>query len=146
MKRRYFLLSGLAGVCGLVGWRYVRSSDEAAIVKVVYKRLGYLQLDDAGVRQFAHDLAAAHIISSFRLRVTDAAGPLYTRASLSADNRFDNAIRHGEDRVVTQYLMSSDFFKNGANEQRVVRYVHYFDPLVACGNPFARPVIIPTNT
>jgi hypothetical protein len=146
MKRRYFLLSGLAGVCGLVGWRYARSTDEAAIVKVVYKRLPYLQLDDAGVRRFASDLAAAHTISSFRLRVTDAAGAFYTRPSLSADNRFDNAIRHGEDRVVTQYLLSSDFFRNGADEQRTVRYVHYYDPLIACANPFARPVIIPTNT
>ena len=70
MKRRYFVLSGLAGVCGLVGWRYARSTDEGAIVKVVYKKLHYLQLDDAGVRQFARDLAKASLISSARLRST----------------------------------------------------------------------------
>jgi hypothetical protein len=146
MKRRYFLLSGLAAVCGLAGWRYARSTDEAAIVKVLHKRLGYLRLDDAGVRRFARDLAAVHTISSFRLRITDAVGALYTRPSLTANNRFDNVIRHGEDRVVTQYLLSSDFFKNGADETRTVFYVHYYDPMIACGNPFARPVIIPTNT
>jgi hypothetical protein len=146
MKRRYFLLSGLAGVCGLVGWRYASSSDDGAIIKVVYKKLGYLKLDDAGVRQFARDLVKVKLISSARLRIIDAAGPLYTRPALISDNKIDNAIRHGEDRVVTQYLLSSDFFHNGADEQRTVRYIRYYDPLIACGNPFARPVIIPTNT
>jgi hypothetical protein len=146
MKRRYFLLSGLAGVCGLVGWRYACSSDEAAIVKVLYKKLGYLKLDEAGVRQFARDLAAAKIISSSHLRITDAAGALYTHPNFSADNRFDEVVRHGEDRVVTQYLLSSDFFKNNADQMRTVRYISYYDPMVACGNPFARHVIVPTNT
>lgn len=146
MKRRYFLLSGLAGVCGLVGWRYARSTDEGAIVKVVHKKLHYLKLDEAGVRQFARDLAMTHLISSTRLRTIDAAGLLYTRPALAGDNRIDNPIRHGEDRVVAQYLLSSDFFNNGADETRTIRYVRYYDPLLACGNPFARPVIIPTNT
>ena len=146
MKRRYFVLSGLAGVCGLVGWRYASSTDDDAIVKVVHKKLDYLKLDEAGVRQFARDLATAKIISSPRLRIIDAAGPLYTRSALVGNNKFDNAIRHGEDRVVTQYLLSSDFFSNGADERRTVRYLHYYDPMIACGNPFARPVIIPTNT
>jgi hypothetical protein len=146
MKRRYFILSGLVGVCGLAGWRYARSTDEGAITKVVYKKLHYLKLDDAGVQQFARDLRKVALISSPRLRIIDAAGLLYTRPALESDNKLDNAIRHGEDRVVTQYLLSSDFFKNGADEQRTVRYLRYYDPMIACGNPFARPVIIPNNT
>lgn len=145
MKRRYFLLSGLAGVCGLVGWRYARATDEGAILKVLYKRLYYLKLDEAGARQFAHDLVTAGLISSARLRFIDAAGPLYTVPAMAGNNKFDSAIRHGEDRVVTQYLMSSDFFKNGADETRTIHYAGYYDPMIACGNPFARPVIIPTK-
>jgi hypothetical protein len=144
MKRRYFLLSGLAGVCGLAAWRFACSSDEAAVAKVVHKRLSYLNLDPAGVQQFARDLTAARFISSARLQFIDAVGPLYTRPALSSDNRLDNAVRHGEDRVVTLYLLSSDFFKHGADESRIVSYLHYYDPMIACGNPFARPVIIPT--
>jgi hypothetical protein len=144
MKRRYFLLSGLAGACGLAGWRFASSSDQAAVAKVVHKRLSYLKLDPAGVQQFARDLTATRIISSARLHFIDAVGPLYTRPALSGDNRLDNTIRHGEDRVVTLYLLSSDFFQHGADESRIVSYLHYYDPLIACGNPFARPVIIPT--
>src|SRR5450631_276650 len=106
MQRRTLLLSGLAGLCGLVGWRYARSSDEAAIVKVLHKKLSYLKLDEAGVQRFAHDQTMLHSVSSARLRTIDAAGPLYMHFALSADNKLDNAIRHGEDRVVTQYLLS----------------------------------------
>ena len=144
MKRRYFLLSGVAAACGLAGWRFGRSSEQAGIAKVLYKKLGYLQLDPAGVQRFAADLASTQTISRARLRVIDAAGPLYTHPALSADNKLDNAIRHGEDRVVTLYLLSSDFFKNDADQTRTVYYKHYYDPLIACGNPFARPVDIPS--
>ncbi len=144
MKRRYFLLSRLARVCGLAGWCFARSTDEAAIVKVVYKKLGYLKLDAAGVQRFARALAASHTISGARLRITDAAGPLYTRPDLSADNQLDNAIHQGENRVVTLYLLSSDFFKKGADRNRTVDYEHYYNPLIACGNTFARLVMIPT--
>ena len=86
----------------------------------------------------AQDLAARHVISSSRLLVIDAAGPLYTRIALSAGNKLGNEILHGEEHVTTLYLMSSDFFKNGADENRVVQYLGYYDPLVPCNNPFAR--------
>jgi hypothetical protein len=36
---------------------------------------------------------------------------------------------------------SSDFFKNGADESRTVRYIGNYDPLIACGNPFAGAAI-----
>jgi hypothetical protein len=29
---------------------------------------------------------------------------------------------------------------------RTVYYLHYYNPMIACGNPFARPVIAPTPT
>jgi hypothetical protein len=144
MKRRYFLLSGFAAACGLVGWRFARSTEEAAIVKVLHKKLEYLKLDADGVQRFARDLAASKTISNARLRILNAAGPLYTRSELSAGNMLGNGIHHGEDKVVTVFLLSSDLFKNGADQTRTVHYLGLYDPMIACGNPFARPVIVPT--
>lgn len=142
MKRRVFILSTVAAALGGLGWRYEDGKDESAIVKVLYKQLHYLKLDAAGVRRFAYDLAAHKVVSSQRLDVIDAAGVLYTHSSLSPDSKLGKAIRWGEDRVVTQYLISSDFFINGADKSRTVNYLGYYNPLVACNNPFARPVVI----
>jgi hypothetical protein len=140
MKRRHFLLSSLGALCGVVGWRFAQSSDESAIIKVLHKRLDYLRLDEAGVRRFTHDLTANRVISSSRLRTIDAAGALYTGLALSSNSTLEDGIRHGEERVVTQYLISSDFFQNGADESRIVHYVAYYDPFIACNSLFARPM------
>ena len=144
MKRRTFVLSTAAGVLGLVSLRYGLSKPESAIAKVLYKRLPYLKLDEAGVRRFAADVCARDVISNFRLDMLDSAGPLYTGIAMSPDGRIGSTLRHGEDRVVTQYLISSDFFINGADINRIVLYRGYFNPMIACGNPFARPVVVPT--
>jgi hypothetical protein len=140
MRRRTFLLSTAAAICGAIGWDFATSADQSAIVKVLHKKLHYLRLDDAGVRRFAADIAGLGIVSSLRLHVIDAADGLYTRRTLNPDTSLGRALRHGEDKVVTQYLMSSDFFIHGADKNRTVSYLGYYDPLVACNNPFARPV------
>ena len=146
MKRRTFLVSAAVAFGGIVTWRLSSSKDQTAIIKVIYKRLAYLKLDEAGVRRFATDMAARKAISSLRLRVLDAAGGLYTRLSPTPGGKIDRALRHGEDRIVTQYLISSDFFTHGADKSRTVNYPGYYDPLVPCNNPFARPVIVATTS
>ncbi|HEY1726731.1 MAG TPA: hypothetical protein VGF89_15020 [Steroidobacteraceae bacterium] len=143
MRRRTFLISAGAVVCGALATRYATSRDQHAISKVLYKKLSYLKLDAMGVQRFAADMAARREISSFRLHVTDAAGMLYTDSSLSPDSRLGSAVRHGEDRIVTQYLISSDFFHFGSDRSRIVHYLGYYDPLLACSNPFARPATGP---
>ena len=145
MKRRYFMLSCVAGVAGVAAARYASSSEQSAIAKVLYKKLSYLKLDAQGVRQFAIDLAARGGISAARLRLVDAIGPLYTHTHLEGHNAVDTAVHHGEDRVTTLYLLSSDFFKRHAGQDRVVRYTGFYDPLIACGNPFARPAVGPNS-
>jgi len=138
--RSSFLISTTAAICGISAWRFATSQDVSAIVKVLYKKPHCLKLDDTGVRRFASDLAARKDISSLKLRIVDAANGLYTHHSPPADNKFGQAIRHSEDRVVTEYLMSSDFFVKGADKNRTVNYLGYYVPFVACNNPFARPV------
>jgi hypothetical protein len=138
MTRRRLLVGTGVVIGGYAGWRYSFSSDEEAFVTVVRRRLDYLKLDLDGVYAYARDLAARHVISNGRLRFLNVIKPLYDHATLSPSSRFGGALRHGEERVVTNYLLSSDFLINGADESRVVRYLGYYDPLRACGNPFAQ--------
>src|SRR5579863_6934038 len=98
MKRRHVILSGIGAACGLLGLRLALSRDESAIVKVVYKRLSYLRLDEEGVRQFARDIRQQHVASSLRLHLIDAAGGLYTGSVMAEHNKLNDALHHGEDR------------------------------------------------
>jgi hypothetical protein len=138
MKRRIFFAGAAAGVAALAGFRVWRSSDYEAIVEIIEKRLAYLNKDPEGVRAFARDLSNLHQISSAKMRIVSVLGPVYSSLPLDAENRLTNGIHHGEERVTSSYLLSSDFFLNGADETRLVRYLGMYDPLRACGNPFAR--------
>lgn len=138
MKRRHFIAGAVAAVTALAGWRVLQSSDYDAIVAILEKRLAYLKKDPEGVKAFARAQAAAHQISSAKIRVVSILRPLYSRIALDSENRFTNGIHHGEERVVSAYLLSSDFFLNGADETRVIKYIGMYDPLRGCGNPFAR--------
>ena len=140
MNRRKLIIGSVAGAVALAGVRLGLASPEDAVARVLHKRLDYLQLDPAGVRHFAADVLQRGAVSNFRLMVIDFVGPLYTDTNVSPDGHYGSALRHGEDRVVSQFLISSDFFINGADTNRVVRYLGWFNPLAACGNPFARPV------
>lgn len=140
MNRRKLIIGSIAGAVAVLGARLGLASPEDAVTRVLHKRLDYLKLDEQGVHRFATDVLQREVISRFRLMVIDFVGPLYTDTNVSPDGKFGSALRHGEDRVVTQFLISSDFFINGADTQRVVKYLGWFDPLAACSNPFARPV------
>jgi hypothetical protein len=143
VNRRLFVISTVFGTIGLAAGLALRiTSRESAVVAVLRKCLPYLQLDEGGVARFAKDIVAMRVISDWKLLVLDAAGPLYGRMIHRTDtDPLTSAIRHGEDRILTAFLISSDFFLNGADESRVVHYLGYYDAVARpCSNPFARPV------
>jgi hypothetical protein len=140
MKRRTFLVSGAAAVSALAAWQFFGANTADVIQMIVRKRLDYLALDPEGVQRFAQDMAALHVNSIPRIKALSLLRPAYAQFSLSSGhNRFAYLLRHGEDRIVSTYLISTDFFVNGTDESRVVKYLGLPDPMRACGNPFARP-------
>jgi hypothetical protein len=144
-SRRHLLVVATAtvvGTAGLGAWRYLYGTDESAIIAVLRKRLHYLQLDEQGLLAYAKDLVAAGIVSSGKLRLLDAARPVYTHLVPTRLSALTRELNHGEERIVSQYLLSSDFFQNGNDEKRLVRYRQYYDPIGQigpCSNPFSRP-------
>jgi hypothetical protein len=137
MRRRQALLV-LGGVATLVGLG-ARLPEESGVTAILRKRLNYLELDPAGVREFARDYVARQLMSPGKLRVLAAVGPLYTRLSRGWSELLTADIEHGEERIVTTYLLSSDFFAGVDHADRTVRYLGFFDPLGGGGNPFANP-------
>ncbi len=139
LSRRGFMVSALAGLSGLLAWQLFRGSMEDAIVSMLRKRLDYLTLDDNGLNAFARDAVANGVIARPKLHLMAAAGSQYARLVSPGAGYIGHTVRHGEERIISAYLMSSDFFISGADMSRVVRYLGYYDPLRRpCGNPFAR--------
>jgi len=128
ITRRRFLqtaaLAGAATAAGALRWygplrslslRAARRFD--GFVRSPEARLrahfDYLNLDAEGVREFFADYERYR--STFR-----------RRSPFPPD-------------VYTTYLMSTNFFQEGADESRLVRYVLFSDPyLTPCYNPLAR--------
>jgi hypothetical protein len=146
ITRRRVLLGGLAVVVvagvGVIG--IGPRAAESHIVTVVRRKLSFLKLDEKGLQAFAKDQVSAllakrptwnrlkyHYLSMFAKQ--------FTRYNRSNDKR--TRIQRMEDNFASTYLLSSDFFLNGADESRIVQYVNFYDPLRACGNPFWRPAI-----
>jgi hypothetical protein len=141
MKRRSFFLGAAAAACAAAGWTFHSAKDEDVIAMVIQERLPYLKLDPQGVKQFASDMAALKSLSRTRMRLLRMIRPLYQRFELSAaENAIAYRLRHGEERIVSLYLLSTDFFINGADESRVVNYIGLLDRRRPCSNPFARLV------
>jgi hypothetical protein len=85
-----------------------------AIVAVLREEYAYLQIDEAVLDRFANDFL------SDRRRQWDG-----TKAFPKSER--------------LRFLMSTDFFQNGADEAEPLGYVAYYNPYVSsCHNPFAR--------
>jgi hypothetical protein len=142
--RRRFLLGSLAIVAvagvGVIGFGPMGA--ESHIVSVVRRRLSFLKLDEAGLRAFAKDqvnalLAKRPTWNRLKYHYLALFSKQFTRYNRSNDRR--SRRERMEDNFASTYLLSSDFFVNGADESRVVQYVSFYDPLRPCGNPFWRP-------
>jgi hypothetical protein len=146
IKRRRLLLGGLgvAAVAGLGLWGAVYAS-EREIVSGVRRKLSHLRLDEAGLHSFAQDYINTMLAkrpSWYRWKVHFHA--LFSRQAARWGISSDKRSRRDklEDFLATLYLLSSDFFVKGADESRIIEYVNLYDPIRACGNPFARPVVV----
>jgi hypothetical protein len=147
ISRRRLIVGGLGavGAAGLGAWGLGRLGFRMEIASILRRRLGFLKMDEGGIRAFAKDQTRATFSKKIptwnRLRYHMLA------SGASSFKRFyrstDTPSRMGrfEDTLVSTYLLSSDFFWNGSDESRAVNYVAYYDPSRPCHNPFARPVL-----
>jgi hypothetical protein len=142
MKRRGFLIGGLGVIAAAaVGVFGVDIASEWEVANGVRRKLPWLKLDEAGL----HEFAKAQVSSLLAKRPTWYRWKYHfhqlfvhpaAKWGISTDTR--SRRDRLEDYFATIYLLSTDFFVNGADESRVVKYVALYDPMRACGNPFAR--------
>ena len=128
MKRRRFIaITSLAGlVAGITSLKFITRSFGEAAADIIRNELPYLKLEDAGLRKFVSDFSKR---KDARYRMT-IRGYSFLGISSSRSGKIN--------QLVTAYLLSSDFFSNGMDEKRVVKYVALYDPyLRPCAHPFS---------
>jgi hypothetical protein len=146
ISRRRLIVGGLGavGAAALGAWGLGRLGFQMEIASILRRRLGFLKLDEGGVRAFAKDQTRATFSKKIptwnrlRYHMLASGASSFKRFYRSTDTRF--RMGRFEDTLVSTYLLSSDFFWNGSDESRTVNYVAYYDPNRPCHNPFARPV------
>jgi hypothetical protein len=92
--------------------------DGDPVIALLQQKFNYLQLEPAGLIAFAQDFQ-------------ERAGKKLLGQRESDPGQFEYA-------VGSQYLMSTDFFRNGADESRPVKYTGYYDIYNGCTSPFAK--------
>jgi hypothetical protein len=119
-------------------------ATESEIVSGVRRRLPFLKFDEAGLHAFAKDyirtlLAKRPSWYRWKYHIHTLFSKPAARWGISSDKR--SRRERLEDYFATVFLLSSDLFTSGADESRTIQYVSLYDPIRACGNPFARPVV-----
>ncbi|HET6418362.1 MAG TPA: hypothetical protein VFG22_18845 [Polyangiales bacterium] len=121
VTRRVFVTSllGAAALTAGAGVWHWDSLRREWIVRKLIDHFDYLDIDPAGVSRFV-DTFERHQYPIRR-------------------NPLKLLFRPLPDEIYMNYLSSTDFFINGADESRPVRFVALYDPYVSpCYNPFRR--------
>jgi hypothetical protein len=135
LTRRHFLAligTAVAASAGMVAW-YRRQSGRV---------FGALRINEASTEQAALDEIEGKPLEQaikdyYHYLKLDESG---VRAFVTAHQSSSNAAETGERAradTMSRYLLSTDFFRHGSDESRIVRFVAYHDPVTApCLNPF----------
>ena len=137
MKRRKFLIVAGAGalITAVASGKFLMTSFEDSADTLIKRELGFLKLNDAGVKAFAADYAKAKD-GFYKLTVKG-------YSFLGIDSAQSGKVH----QLISSYLLSTDFFANNMDESRVVKYVGLYDPyLRPCAHPFSSPSAGQHNT
>jgi len=139
MKRNHFIkiLSAWAGGAVVVsgGAYFAAPSRNKIAEKVILNSLSYLKLDKNGVKQFVSDYFSYQpgVMENLRWKYY-----FIVNKDISDSNVLYEMVRI--------YLISSDFFTNGMDKNRIVQYTSFYNPYKGkVINPFSR-LLNPSNS
>jgi len=146
LGRRRFLLTGAAagaalGAAYVGGWWYyrVRTGDTRGLVlSVLHRHLRHLQVEERDLKSFAEAMHE-RFSSQRRLAWMGMLGGVYEFVNIyNLVPQTRRGFRGFEDAIVSDFLLSTDFFDNGADDSQPLVYRHAHDPYERiCANPFA---------
>jgi hypothetical protein len=137
-RRAFLVLGGAAGAAALGGaYLWYFGNPAKFVVAILQRYVGYLRVDRGSFLVFAEEYVKFKPNYEHAFAEAEIADEL-----LEVTNPYKwfgqgTPFRRLDDNIVSRYLLSTDFFQNGADETRAVRYVAFYDPYVTpCRNPF----------
>lgn len=126
-RRRFLTIAGIGGVlAALTSFKFLFTSFEDSAVHMIKRELSFLKLDEDGVRKFATDYAADKD-RKYKLTMK---GYAFFRIDADQSGKVHN--------MVSNYLLSTDFFQHHMDESRLIKYVGLYDPYMRpCAHPFS---------
>ena len=126
MKRRdFFKLIGLSSIITIVPYISYAAGSLGSIVALIKDDLYYLDLDEKGLMQFAHDYGKkCSKLETLKIQI------LYMFGFTSKNSQNVKLMSYN-------YLMSTDFFRNKMDENKTLHYLGLYDPYkMSCSHPF----------
>ena len=142
MNKRTFLKLGLGGlVLGGIGLAF-RAPNEALgtyAQNIISEHLKQGGLIAGGIEQFAQDIRHAPYLTYQARGLVLVLSTLSSAANESVANAFLESFRVDFNRrIISDYLLSSDFFFETKAPGATVNYIGYANRMCAQANPFAR--------
>lgn len=138
MKRRKFIQKTAIGgilILGIPSY-FVTDKKNALnlITEIVKRELSFLQLDEAGIQQYALEYYNKVTANKSLIQIRKYnAKLLYLYV-----NKYDATKSWTINLIAKNYLLGSDFFLNNMDESSTIHYLALFDPIMApCNNPFS---------
>ena len=140
-SRRTFLYTlggGLGLVAAYLGLKWFFGDPRDVTVAVLLRRCGEMYVNRDTFDRFAGEYADWKARDGLLRRLSTLSLPLRVWSPYELVES-THELRRLEDSIVTQYLLSTDFFQHGADPRREIQYLSFYDPMQApCRNPFFR--------
>jgi hypothetical protein len=136
LTRRKLLGISVGGLLSLFSFYAYENQYKNLIVEIIEDRLGYLNLSEIDLFEFADAFAEDRGTYGLRGHLLALAYPIEHASSLGLELEDQEEFEY---KVLSRFLLSTDFFAHGTDDSRAVHYVAYSNPYRRpCSNPFAR--------
>lgn len=135
-NRRHFIVAALSavGLGGIYSWNRYRASRAAWVEQTVRRNLPGVTLDESSLAQFVRSVLESDLLEPQTHRVAVFAERMVPWLTDRIPKARDG-LEKLERRVLTEYLLGSNFFRVADPKQETIVYS---GPIGVCANPFAR--------
>ena len=139
ITRRRLLITGALGIgafsAGYVSWINTKETD--IIIAILKRRLGRLRVEDGVFEEYSKHVVENRKSFEKQLKILGVVSGIASIITPYSLLPMGHPLRRLENYTVSNFLLSTDFFQNGADENKPLNYLGFYDPYKRpCANFF----------